>query len=103
MDKPPWATPHEHGDHPCCKGGTDVVVEPIAHVGDLTRRASAFGNDPGKELRGWLLDLPSRRGSDEVDRQVQSAKPALRLRGLVARGPDQEAELLPTSMTCRHG
>ena len=94
VDVPPRTPSHEHGDHTGSEGGTDVVVEPIADIGDLLRRAAAFANDPGEESRRWLLDLPSGRRPDEVDRQVERAKLLLGLHGLVACGPDQEAELL---------
>jgi hypothetical protein len=60
MDIPPWTTSHEHGDHTGSEGGTDVVVESIADIGDLVRRAAALGNDPGEEPRRWLLDPPPR-------------------------------------------
>jgi hypothetical protein len=51
VDVPPQTPSHEHGDHTGSKGGTDVVVESIAYIGDLLRRAAAFANDPGEEPR----------------------------------------------------
>jgi hypothetical protein len=70
----------------------DVVVQLVAHVGDLARRAPAFGDDRSKNAR-TASRLPTVGGADEVGRQVQCAEQALGSCGLVAGDPDQEAEL----------
>ena len=47
----PRTPSYKHGDHTGSEGGTNVVVQPIAYVGDLLRWAAAFANDLGKEPR----------------------------------------------------
>jgi hypothetical protein len=93
VDVPPRAAPHEHRNHPGGKRRADVVAQSVAHVGDLSRRAPALGDDPVEECCGRLLDSPAGRGADEVSWQVQGAKQALGLCGLIACDSDQEAEL----------
>ena len=87
VDVTPWAAPHEHRDHPGGKRRADVVVQPVADVGDLAGRAPALGDDPVEERRGRLLDSPAGRGADEVGRQAQRPEQALGPCRLVTRDP----------------
>src|SRR5574341_869486 len=56
VDVTPRPSSYQHGDYPCGESRADVVVQPVADVRDLTRRAATFGDDPVEELWCGLLD-----------------------------------------------
>ena len=79
----PGAATDVHGDHPCGEGRLDVVVDPVADIGDLLSRDAALGDDPLEERGRGFLDSPARRRADEID---VVAEQVLRIRERVADG-----------------
>ena len=84
----PRAAPDMHGHQPRREGRLDVVVDPVADVGDLTGGDTGLFHQPLEEARGRLLDTPPGGRADQVDVLAQKL---LRLGRGVADRPDEQA------------
>jgi hypothetical protein len=80
-----------HGAQTGRESGSDVVVDTVADVGDLTRSAPGELDDALEEPRVGLPDAQARGRRHEIDGKQGLSRPPLEGLGLISDDADEQS------------